>query len=123
IGYGKVSMRQVLARLVSAEKLEAPPAPEKPTAFTDAVKRLLRVGEERITVQVEDRPGVLAAITAVLASMNADIRTAEAKTFDDHTATIDLTLRIQDLKHLEKVVKSIRGVSGVIDVERQTVAR
>jgi GTP pyrophosphokinase len=79
--------------------------------------------EVRIAAQVEDRPGVLAAITAVLASMNTDIRTAEAKTFDDHTATIDLTLRIQDLKHLEKVVKSIRGVSGVIDVERQTVAR
>jgi GTP pyrophosphokinase len=179
---------------VPAEKLETPPAPEKPTPITDAVKRLLRVGEERITVkgsgdlliyrakccnpimgepivgyitrgkgvsvhsqtcpnvvnlmydperriavewerggecayevriaaQVEDRPGVLAAITAVLASMNTDIRTAEAKTFDDHTATVDLTLRIQDLKHLEKVVKSIRGVSGVIDVERQTVAR
>ena len=195
IGYGKVSMRQVLARLLPADKLEAAPAAEKPPSpITDAVKRLLRVGEERITVkgsgdlliyrakccnpimgepivgyitrgkgvsvhsqtcpnvvnlmydperriavewerggegayevriaaQVEDRPGVLAAITAVLASMNTDIRTAEAKTFDDHTATIDLTLRIQDLKHLEKVVKSIRGVSGVIDVERQTVGR
>jgi guanosine-3',5'-bis(diphosphate) 3'-pyrophosphohydrolase len=194
IGYGKVSMRQVLSRLVPAEKLEAPPAPEKPSPITDAVKRLLRVGEERITVkgsgdlliyrakccnpimgepivgyitrgkgvsvhsltcpnvvnlmydperriavewerggegayevriavEVEDRPGLLAAITSVLASMNTDIRTAEAKTFDDHTAMIDLTLRIQDLKHLEKVVKSIRGVSGVIDVERQTVAR
>ena len=45
--------------------------------------------------------------------MNTDIRDAEARTFDDHTAAIDLTLRIQDLKHLEKVVKSIRGVSGV----------
>ena len=55
--------------------------------------------------------------------MNTDIRNAEAKTFDDRTASIDLTLRIQDLKHLEKVVKSIRGVSGVIDVERQTVGR
>ena len=38
------------------------------------------------------------------------------------TAAIDLTLRIQDLKHLEKVVKSIRGLAGVIDVERQAVA-
>jgi GTP pyrophosphokinase len=193
IGYGKVSMRQVLSRLVPADKLEAP-GPEKPTPIADAVKRLLRVGEERITVkgaddlliyrakccnpimgepivgyitrgkgvsvhsmacpnvvnlmydperriavewerggegafevriavQVEDRPGVLAAITAVLASMNTDIRTAEARTFDDHTAMIDLTLRIQDLKHFEKVVKSIRGVGGVIEVERQTVAR
>jgi GTP pyrophosphokinase len=194
VGYGKVSMRQVLAKIVPSEKLEAAPAAEKPRPFADAVKRLLRVGDERIKVKgtddvliyrakccnpimgepivgyitrgkgvsvhsqtcpnvvnlmydperriavewergaegayevriavaVEDRPGVLAAITAVLAGMKTDIRTAEAKTFDDHTAFIDLTLRIQDLKHLEKVVKSIRGVSGVIDVERQAVAR
>jgi GTP diphosphokinase / guanosine-3',5'-bis(diphosphate) 3'-diphosphatase len=195
VGYGKVSMRQVLARLVPAEKLEAPPPPEKPSPLTDAVKRLLRVGEDRITVkgsgdlliyrakccnpimgepivgyitrgkgvsvhsltcpnvtnlmydperriavewerggeaafevrisvEVEDRPGLLAAITAVLAAANTDIRNAEARTFDDRTAAIELTLRIQDLKHLEKVTKSIRGVAGVIDVERQTtVAR
>jgi GTP pyrophosphokinase len=79
--------------------------------------------EVRIAVEVEDRPGLLAAITALLAGMNTDIRTAEAKTFDDSTASIDLTLRIQDLKHLERVVKAIRGVSGVIDIERHAVAR
>jgi GTP pyrophosphokinase len=79
--------------------------------------------EVRISVQVEDRPGLLAAITSVLASMNTDIRDADVRTFDDRTAHIELTLRILDLKHLEKVVKSIRGVSGVIDVERQTVTR
>jgi len=191
VGYGKVSMRQVLARLVPPEKLEAPAPLEKPSPLTDAVKRLLRVGEDRITVkgsgdlliyrakccnpimgepivgyitrgkgvsvhsqscpnvtnlmydperriavewerggeaayevrisvEVEDRPGLLAAITAVLAATNTDIRNAEARTFDDRTAAIELTLRIQDLKHLEKVTKSIRGVAGVIDVERQT---
>jgi GTP pyrophosphokinase len=79
--------------------------------------------EVRIAVEVEDRPGLLAAITAVVAALNTDIRNAEARTFDDHTASIELTLRIQDLKHLEKIVKSIRGLSGVIDVERHTVAR
>src|SRR5688572_8077505 len=79
--------------------------------------------EVRIAVEVEDRPGLLAAITALLASMNTDIRTAEAKTFDDRTAAIDLTLRIQDLKHLEKVLKAIRGVSGVSDVERHMVTK
>src|SRR5688572_31344837 len=78
--------------------------------------------EVRIAVEVQDRPGLLAAITAVLASMNTDIRNAEARTFDDRTASIDLTLRIQDMKHFEKVVKSIRGIGGVIDVERQQVA-
>jgi len=79
--------------------------------------------EVRISVGVEDRPGLLAAITTMLAGMNTDIRDADVRTFDDQTASIELTLRIQDLKHLEKVVKSIRGVSGVIEVERHSVAR
>jgi GTP pyrophosphokinase len=193
IGYGKVSMRQVLAKLIPADKLVFP-EPEKPRPLADAVKRLLRVGEERIRVKgtddlliyrakccnpimgepivgyitrgkgvsvhsqscpnvvnlmydperripveweqgsegayevrisvgVEDRPGLLATITTMLAGMKTDIRDADVRTFDDQTASIELTLRIQDLKHLEKVVKSIRGVSGVLDVERQTVAR
>jgi GTP pyrophosphokinase len=194
VGYGKVSMRQVLKHFIPADKLEAPPVPERPRPLADAMKRLLRVGDERITVkgsddlliyrakccnpimgepivgyitrgkgvsvhsqtcpnvvnlmydperriavewergaegayevrisvQVEDRPGLLAAITSVLASMNTDIRDADVRTFDDRTAHIELTLRILDLKHLEKVVKSVRGVAGVIDVERHTVAR
>jgi guanosine-3',5'-bis(diphosphate) 3'-pyrophosphohydrolase len=194
LGYGKVSMRQVLAKLLPPDRLQEAAPPDKPSPLTDAVKRLLRVGEERITVkgsgdlliyrarccnpimgepivgyitrgkgvsvhsqtcpnvvnlmydperriavewerggegayevriavEVEDRPGLLADITAVLAGANTDIRDAQARTFDDRTASIDLTLRIQDLKHLERVLKSIRGVSGVLDVERQSVAR
>jgi (p)ppGpp synthase/HD superfamily hydrolase len=78
--------------------------------------------EVAIAVEVEDRPGLLAAITAVLAGMNTDIRNAEARTFDDRTAAIDLTLRVQDLKHLEKVVKAIRAVQGVLGVTRQAPA-
>jgi GTP diphosphokinase / guanosine-3',5'-bis(diphosphate) 3'-diphosphatase len=199
LGYGKLSLRQVLQKLVPAEKLETPPPPEKKRPLADAVKRLLRVGEERVkvkgdddlliyrakccnpimgepivgyitrgkgvsvhaqscpnvqnllydperriavewdpgkgkgtgeptydvrlNVEVEDRPGLLAAITAVLAGMSADIRNAEVRTFDDRTAAIELVLRIQDLKHLDKVVRSVRGVAGVLDVERQAVSR
>jgi GTP pyrophosphokinase len=81
------------------------------------------VYDVRLSVEVEDRPGLLAAITAVLAGMNADIRNAEVRTFDDKTAAVELVLRIQDLKHLDKVVRSVRGVAGVLDVERQAVSR
>jgi GTP pyrophosphokinase len=195
LGYGKVSARQVLARLVPPEKLEQTPVPEKPRPVVDAVKRFLRVGEDRIqvkgtddllvyrakccspirgepivgyitrgkgvsvhalscpnvtnllydperriavewekgdaegvyevrlSVDIEDRPGALAAVTAVLAAMKTDIRDAQVRTFDDKTASIELTVRIHDLKHLDKVVKAVRGVAGVIDVGRQTVAR
>ena len=78
--------------------------------------------EVRISVEVQDRKGLLAAITSVLAATSTDIRTIEARTFDDRTAAIDLTLRIQDLAHLQKVTKAIRAVSGVLAIERQSVA-
>jgi len=55
--------------------------------------------------------------------MNTDIRSADARTFDDRTAAIELIVRVQDLKHLERVTKAIRGLAGVMKVERQTVAR
>ena len=55
--------------------------------------------------------------------MQTDVRDAQVRTFDDRTAAIELTVRINDLKHLDKVLKSVRGVSGVIDVARQAVAR
>ena len=38
-------------------------------------------------------------------------------------ARIDMTVEISDLKHLEKVIKSLRGVEGVLDVERAGRAR
>jgi GTP pyrophosphokinase len=193
LGYGKVSVKQVLSRLVPAEKLEKKPD-EKTRPVVDAVKRLLRRGDESITVKgtddllvyrakccnpilgepivgyitrgkgvsvhavscpnvtnlvydperriaveweagaeggyevrlavdLEDRPGALAAVTAALAAMKTDIRDAQVRTFDDNTASIEITVRISDTKHLDRVLKSVRGVSGVIDVARQAVAR
>ncbi len=79
--------------------------------------------EVRLAVELEDRPGALAAVTAALAAMKTDIRDAQVRTFDDNTASIEITVRINDTKHLDKVLKSVRGVTGVIDVARQAVAR
>ena len=42
----------------------------------------------------------------------------EARTGDDAQARIDMTVEISDLKHLERVIKSIKSVQGVIGVER-----
>jgi len=77
----------------------------------------------RLAVGLQDRPGALAAVTAALAAMKTDVRDAQVRTFDDKTASIELTVRINDLKHLDRVLKSVRGVSGVIDVARQAVPR
>ncbi len=76
----------------------------------------------QVSVEVEDRPGLLATITKVLADAGADIRKIGASTFDDETAVVELTLEVQDLKHLERVVRALRNLRGVIDVERHQIA-
>ena len=73
----------------------------------------------RLTMEVEDRKGMIAELSSRIANINTNIITLEAstRTADQH-ARIDMTVEIQDLKHLEKVIKSIRGVEGVLGVER-----
>ncbi|MSO83799.1 MAG: bifunctional (p)ppGpp synthetase/guanosine-3',5'-bis(diphosphate) 3'-pyrophosphohydrolase [Acidobacteria bacterium] len=72
----------------------------------------------RLTMQVEDRKGMLAEISAKVSDINTNITTMEARTGVDHHARIDMTVEIKDLKHLEKVIKSIKAVEGVLGVER-----
>ena len=71
-----------------------------------------------LTMEVEDRKGLLAAVSAKIAGINTNIKNMEAHTGDDQHARIDVTIEISDLKHLEKVIKSLRGVEGVLGVER-----
>jgi GTP pyrophosphokinase len=77
----------------------------------------------RLTMQVEDRKGMLAEISAKVSDINTNITNMEARTGDDQQARIDMTVEIKDVKHLEKVIKSIRGVEGVLGVERSATTR
>jgi GTP diphosphokinase / guanosine-3',5'-bis(diphosphate) 3'-diphosphatase len=187
IGYGKVQPKQVLVRLVPADKLREK-GPEG--AVASVVRRVLGTGEEKIkvrgfddlmvfrarccnpirgekivgyitrgkgvsvhsatcpnvvnllydperridvewdktdavarytvklTMEVEDRKGLLAAVSAKIADINTNIKNMEARTDDGAHARIDMTVEISDMKHLEKVMKSLRGVEGVLGVER-----
>ena len=73
----------------------------------------------RLAIEVENRKGVLAEISARIAGINTNITNVEANVPPDtHQGRIDMTVEISDLKHLEKVLKSLRGVTGVLAVER-----
>ena len=73
----------------------------------------------KLTMEVEDRKGLLAAVSAKIADINTNIKNMEARTdLGDHRARIDVTVEISDLNHLEKVIKSLQGVKGVLDVTR-----
>jgi GTP pyrophosphokinase len=77
----------------------------------------------RLTMHVEDRKGILADVSSRIADINTNIKNVEARTDEDHRGRIDMTVEIKDLKHLERVIKSLRGVEGVLDVERLTTAK
>jgi len=72
----------------------------------------------RLTMEVENRKGLLAAVSTKIADINTNIKNIEATTDEDQRARIDMTVEISDLKHLEKVIKAVRAVDGVIGVER-----
>jgi GTP pyrophosphokinase len=72
----------------------------------------------KLTMEDEDRKGLLAAVSARVADINTNIKNMEARTDEDKRARIDMTVEISDLKHLEKVIKSLRAVDGVLGVER-----
>jgi GTP pyrophosphokinase len=71
----------------------------------------------RLSIQVEDRKGILADVSSKIAGINTNIRNVEATT-TDQMGRIDMTVEISDVKHLQKVIKSLRSVDGVLDVER-----
>jgi GTP diphosphokinase / guanosine-3',5'-bis(diphosphate) 3'-diphosphatase len=71
----------------------------------------------RLSIHVEDRKGILADVSSKIAGINTNIRNVEATT-TDQMGRIDMTVEISDVKHLQKVIKSLRSVNGVVDVER-----
>jgi guanosine-3',5'-bis(diphosphate) 3'-pyrophosphohydrolase len=72
----------------------------------------------RLKISVEDRKGIIADITSRIAGINTNIRDVEATTDADQRGSIRMTVEIADLKHLEKVIKSIKSATGVMAVER-----
>ena len=187
IGYGKISARNVLGRLVPQEQLGEQ---KKETAIASVVRRVLRPNQDTITVhgfddlmvfragccnpirgerivgyvtrgkgvsvhaascpnvinlfydterridvvwdkardassftvcltmQVKDRRGMLADVTSRIADRKINIRKVEATTNEAQHGRISVTMEINDLKHLQRVIKVVRAVPGVLEVER-----
>jgi GTP pyrophosphokinase len=72
----------------------------------------------RLKISVEDRRGILADVSSRIADFNTNIRDVEASTGDDQRGSMRVTVEISDLRHLERVMKAIRNVEGVLAVER-----
>ena len=62
--------------------------------------------------------GILADVSSRIADIDTNIKDVEATVGADQRGSIRMTVEISDLKHLEKVMKSIRNVEGVLAVEQ-----
>jgi GTP diphosphokinase / guanosine-3',5'-bis(diphosphate) 3'-diphosphatase len=71
----------------------------------------------RLAIDVEDRQGLLADITSAISNLNTNIRQSRSST-DGGQASVELTIDINDLKHLQKVIQVLKGIRGIRDVER-----
>jgi guanosine-3',5'-bis(diphosphate) 3'-pyrophosphohydrolase len=82
--------------------------------WSDEVKDIYTV---TLLVRAKDRPGLLANITKVISGVGANIQFLDSRP-DNLQARVEATLDITDRDQLERILKSIKRISGVADVER-----
>jgi GTP diphosphokinase / guanosine-3',5'-bis(diphosphate) 3'-diphosphatase len=72
----------------------------------------------KISVQTKDKPGLLASVSSSISAAEANITHAEVTTNEDKQATLLFTIDIRDVEHLNRIIKNIEAIKGVIDVKR-----
>ena len=71
-----------------------------------------------LKVLMEDKPGMLAAVSAAISAKGANITHAEVKQDRRKMAVLDFSLMVRDVTHLETIMDEIQHVKGVIRVQR-----
>jgi GTP pyrophosphokinase len=75
-----------------------------------------------LTIESEDRPGMLARLTEVIAKAGSNIREIEADTARPGRGRIEVLVEVRDRRHLEEIRRNLRGVPGVLGVDRRMAA-
>lgn len=77
------------------------------------LRRLVKLG-----VESQNRMGMLATISGVFSSNDADIAQAKISTMDNEIAYGTFVVYVRNLDHLTRLMTSLRSVRGVLKVER-----
>ena len=72
----------------------------------------------KLLATTENRTGMIADVTNAIKDIKTNIRASTAAVAPDNQGRIEVTVEVFDVKHLDKVIRSIRNVPGVLDVER-----
>ncbi|MCZ6726631.1 MAG: bifunctional (p)ppGpp synthetase/guanosine-3',5'-bis(diphosphate) 3'-pyrophosphohydrolase [Acidobacteria bacterium] len=74
-----------------------------------------------LRVETEDRPGILARLTEIIAKHGSNISQMETDTREAREtgrASIEVVVEVSDRRHLDKIRASVREIPGVIAVDR-----
>jgi len=72
----------------------------------------------RLAVEASDRRGLYADLAQAVSETGTDIRSLELKTTDGRVSGAAL-VEVENLAHLEKIIKAVRRVKGVSEVSRR----
>jgi len=65
-----------------------------------------------------NRPGVLAALSAKLSDYNANIASVDVKHKDDDTSSLDFQFYVKNKKHLKEIYNAVIVMDHIKDVTR-----
>ena len=74
--------------------------------------------EALLQIYVDDRIGMLADVTAVLAEMRVSILQINVTNRNDGSAIINLKVGCRNIDHINSIVSRLRGLSGVDNILR-----
>ncbi len=75
-----------------------------------------------LVIQTEDRPGMLANLTDVIAKLDSNIRQIDADTEVVGRGLINVVVEVKHRKQIEKLRAAIQNISGVLQVDRKVGA-
>lgn len=74
--------------------------------------------EAEIKIYTTNRMGMLADISKTFTENKIDVTSMNVRTSKQGTATISVSFEIKSVEHLKNVVKKLRSIEGIIDIER-----
>ncbi len=72
-----------------------------------------------LVIETADQPGMLARLTEAITKAGSNITQIEAETHETGRATIGVVCQLKDRKQLDKLLREVRGISGVLRVDRR----
>jgi len=72
-----------------------------------------------LMIEVEDQQGMLARLTDAITRAGSNINSMEADTHETGRASISVVCQLRDRKHLDKLLKEVRAIAGVLRVHRR----